>query len=93
MAFQTLSIGRRRDADIRLTDMSVSRVHAEVTMTGDGKYFLIDCGSLQGTRRKLENGEWAQHRQGYVDASSRLRFGRCEVRLKDLAPLIRRMDD
>ena len=93
MAFQTLSIGRRRDADVQLTDTSVSRVHAEVTMTGDGKYFLIDCGSLRGSWTRSQNGQWAQHRQGYVDASSPLRFGRFEVRLKDLAPLIRRMDD
>ena len=93
MAFQTLSIGRRRDADIRLTDTSVSRVHAEVTMTGNGKYFLIDCGSLRGTWTRSENGEWGQHRQGYVDASSPVRFGRFETRLDELAPPIHRVDD
>lgn len=87
MAFQTLTIGRRRDADIRLTDRSVSRVHAEVTMTGDGRCFLIDCGSLRGTWTKSGNGEWTRHRQGYAGASSSVRFGRFETRLRQLAPL------
>ena len=86
LAFRTLTIGRRRDADIRLTDRSVSRVHAEVTMTGDGRYFLIDCGSLRGTWTKAGSGEWVRHRQGYVEAVSRVRFGRCETRLGKLAP-------
>ena len=86
MAFQTLTIGRRRGADIRLTDGSVSRVHAEVTMTGDGRYFLIDCGSLRGTWTKAGSGEWVRHRQGYVEAASSVRFGRCETRLGKLVP-------
>ena len=87
MAFRTLTIGRRRDADIRLADRSVSRVHAEVTMTGDGRYFLIDCGSLRGTWTRTGNGEWVRHRQGYVEAASRVRLGRFETQLKELAPL------
>lgn len=93
LAFQTLSIGRRRDADVRLTDRSVSRVHAEVTMTGDGRYFLIDCVSLRGTWTGSKNGKWTQHRQGYVDGSSPVRFGGFETRLKDLIPPIRWTDD
>ena len=68
LAFQTLTIGRRRGADIRLTDMSVSRMHAEVTIAGDGRCFLIDCGSSRGTWTKSGNGEWTRHRQGYVEA-------------------------
>ena len=87
MAFQTLTIGRRRDADIRLTDMSVSRMHAEVTIAGDGRCFLIDCGSLRGTWTRSGNGEWTRHRQGYVEATSRVRFGRFETQLKKLVPL------
>lgn len=93
MGFRTLSIGRRRDADIRLTDTSVSRVHAEVTMSGDGRYFLVDCGSLRGTWSRSDDGKWNRHRQGYVDASSPVRFGRFETRLHDLALSNRRADD
>ena len=92
LAFRTLTIGRRRDADIRLTDRSVSRVHAEVTMTGDGRYFLIDCGSLRGTWTRAGTGEWVRHRQGYVEAASRVRFGRCETRLEKLALPAARME-
>ena len=92
MAFQTLTIGRRRDADIRLSDKSVSRVHAEVTVTGDRRCFLIDCGSLRGTWTRSSDGEWTRHRQGYVEAASRVRFGRFETRLKELAPLAGKVD-
>ena len=67
--------------------MSVSRMHAEVTIVGDGKCFLIDCGSSRGTWTKSGNGEWTRHRQGYVEVSSPVRFGRFETRLGKLAPL------
>ena len=87
MTFQTLTIGRRRDADIRLTDMSVSRMHAEVTIAGDGRCFLIDCGSSRGTWTKSGNDEWTRHRQGYVEVSSPVRFGGFETRLRKLAAL------
>ena len=83
MAFQTLTIGRSRDADIRLDDISVSRMHAELTMTHDGRCYLTDRNSLRGTC-VLRNGQWASHRQGYVDSDAKLRFGKCEVALPDL---------
>ena len=83
MAFQTLTIGRSRHAGIRLDDASVSRLHAELTLTRGGRCYLTDRNSLRGTR-VLHNGQWASHRQGYVDSDAKLRFGKCEVALTDL---------
>ncbi|GAA0531263.1 hypothetical protein GCM10011581_27860 [Saccharopolyspora subtropica] len=41
-------IGRDRDCDIVLDDVTVSRYHVEVRREGD-HYVLEDCGSLNGT--------------------------------------------
>ena len=83
MAFQTLTIGRSRHAGIRLDDASVSRLHAELTLTRGGRCYLTDRNSLRGTR-VLRNGKWASHQQGYVDSDAKLRFGKCEVALPGL---------
>jgi hypothetical protein len=42
-------IGRSREADVRLSDEGISRRHAEIRLE-DGKYWLIDLGSMNGTR-------------------------------------------
>jgi hypothetical protein len=43
------TIGRTRDCDLCLTDLSVSRLHAELVRDGDG-WLLNDLGSHNGTR-------------------------------------------
>lgn len=43
------SIGRSNDADIQLSDPTVSRIHAELVITAAGKYYLTDCASSGGT--------------------------------------------
>ena len=83
MAFRTLTVGRGSRADIRLDDASVSRLHAELTLTAAGRCYLTDRNSTGGTR-VLRGGEWTPRRQGYVDPGDRVRFGKCEVVLADL---------
>ncbi len=83
MAFRTLTIGRGSRADIRLDDASVSRLHAELTLTASGRCYLTDRNSTGGTR-VLRGGEWTPHRQGYVDPGAGVRFGKCETVLADL---------
>lgn len=83
MAFRTYRIGRKRDANIHLVHASVSRRHAELTLTTDGRYYLTDRGSLHGTWVSRE-GNWTEHRQGYVKLDDNLRFGEHEVRLGNL---------
>lgn len=43
-----VSIGRSGANTLRLTDLSVSRMHAKVKVTPDG-FLLVDCGSSNGT--------------------------------------------
>jgi len=43
------TIGRTRDCDLCLSDLSVSRLHAELVRNGDG-WLLNDLGSHNGTR-------------------------------------------
>jgi pSer/pThr/pTyr-binding forkhead associated (FHA) protein len=44
-----LYIGRGHDAHVRVTDISVSRIHAMVIRSTQGYYFLTDNESKFGT--------------------------------------------
>jgi pSer/pThr/pTyr-binding forkhead associated (FHA) protein len=70
-----LTIGRD-GTDIVLRDKSkeVSRLHAELTITDDGSYYLVDCGSSNGTSVRVENG-WKRIKQEFVKADDQIRFG------------------
>jgi RsiW-degrading membrane proteinase PrsW (M82 family) len=59
------TIGRDPGCDITLADDSVSRVHAELSFMPDGRPYLRDCGSVNGTRitragirSRIEIPEW-----------------------------------
>jgi diguanylate cyclase (GGDEF)-like protein len=70
------SIGRGLHADVRINDEGISRVHAQIHCE-DGKYFLSDAGSTNGTyangdrvdRHELGEGDKIQ-----IGASSVLKF-------------------
>jgi hypothetical protein len=64
------TIGRTRDCDLCLTDLSVSRLHAELLRGSDG-WLLNDLGSHNGTRL---NG-WLVRETVSVRAGDRLEFG------------------
>lgn len=83
MDFRTLTIGRSAAADIQVRHETVSRLHAELTVTRAGRCYLTDCGSLRGTS-VYRRGVWAPHRQGYVDLNERVRFGTFETQLDGL---------
>jgi pSer/pThr/pTyr-binding forkhead associated (FHA) protein len=56
---QKISIGRHPESDIFLDDITVSRRHAEIRRE-EGKFGLIDTGSLNGTylnRERIESAE------------------------------------
>jgi ABC transport system ATP-binding/permease protein len=44
-----MRIGRTPDNDLVLSDLSISRYHAELRRTGNGKYEIVDLGSHNGT--------------------------------------------
>ena len=78
-------IGSGREADVRLgdADQGVSRIHAELLITADGRLFLTDCFSTNGTFLPQGN-HWRPFRQGYVNSNTRVRFGTCEVCVADI---------
>ncbi|HXG76967.1 MAG TPA: DUF3662 and FHA domain-containing protein [Gaiellaceae bacterium] len=57
-------LGRSREADVRVSDVNVSRRHAEIRRE-DGSYWLVDLGSTNGTllngrrvaRERLDDGD------------------------------------
>ena len=46
---QTITIGRSRSNDVVLSDMSVSRQHAQISRSNYGAYSITDCNSRNGT--------------------------------------------
>jgi Domain of unknown function (DUF1707)/FHA domain len=72
------TIGRTHDCDLRLTDLSVSRLHAELTRGEDG-WLLADLGSHNGTRL---NG-WLVREPVPVRAGDRVEFGSAAFIMRD----------
>ncbi len=72
------TIGRTRDCDLCLADLSVSRRHAEL-LRGVGGWLLNDLGSHNGTRL---NG-WLVRETVPVRAGDRLEFGSAIFVLQD----------
>lgn len=86
--FQTFTLGRGRDADIRYPDdPGVSRRHLELTLTGDGRLYLIDAASTNGTFA-WRDGAWRRLAQDFVAAHETLRVGKQEV---PVAALLKRL--
>ncbi len=83
MTFRTYIIGRSRDADFRVLAETVSRSHAELTITSGGRYYLTDRNSMHGTWIRRDR-EWQKHSQGYVELGEAVRFGQVETRLREL---------
>lgn len=87
-----LTIGRK-DTDIVLQDPNkdVSRLHAELTLTDDGRFYLADCGSSNGTfvrrSRPGQSARWEELKQEFVNEADLLRFGTCEITVRDLLRL------
>lgn len=83
MGFITYRIGRASDADLRIDDAEISRRQVELTVTQDGRYYLVDCASSVGTFR-LDGNEWVRLEQGYVEPDTRLAFGQLRFKLSEL---------
>jgi len=86
---KTFVIGRSRSCDLILSDEeeTVSRKHAEFTITPDGRFFLTDCNSTNGTWL-IEHGEARRIRQEYVSAEDTVQFGGLRKPVKGLLEAI-----
>ncbi len=65
-------VGRGSDCDLILTDLTVSRVHAELRRDSEA-WVLVDLGSINGTRL---NG-WRLVGPARVRAGDEISFGEC----------------
>lgn len=77
---RTLVLGRSPFADVIIAEASVAPHHAEITVTDDGRLYLVDCAAAAGTWRQATArpaGEprWLPLRQDFVAADEPLRLG------------------
>ena len=84
------TIGRSRTADIIIgpDHNSVSREHAELVETDDGRFYLTDCDSRFGTYIGEPGGKWRRFRQSYVQKRDQVRLGEYEVTVAELLTLV-----
>ncbi|NUR93062.1 MAG: FHA domain-containing protein [Nonomuraea sp.] len=75
-------VGRGSACDLVLSDLTVSRVHAELRREGDGGWLLVDLGSLNGTRL---NG-WRLVGPARVKSGDEVAFGDCGFLLSSGQP-------
>ncbi len=71
-------IGRGITCEIIVDHKSVSRLHAELSVAEDGRYYLTDCNSRAGPF-KMDNGEWVRVRQSFVEPTQPLKLGEQEL--------------
>lgn len=85
MPQRTYAIGRSADAPIRIPDdqRTVSMMHAEITETADGRLYLTDRQSTNGTA-VFRHGDWRTLRQDFVDSGERIRLGAYETTVAQL---------
>ncbi len=83
-------IGRDAAAPIVVPHKTVSRVHAEAIPLPDGRLYVTDCASTNGTFIN-EDGQWRRISQDFASPGARLRFGDVEVSVPDLLTQISRL--
>lgn len=84
---RTYSIGRGDWNAVVLSDDCVSSRHAEFTVSRTGRYYLSDCGSMNGTRLWSGDG-WMSFLEGYVAPDQKVAFGETELLVRDILAAI-----
>ena len=80
---RVLIVGRGREADIRLDDRSVSRLHLELVLGAHGEIHVADRSSRNGTRAWTD-GEWQPLTARPASLADRLQLGDLEITVEDL---------
>ena len=87
------TVGRSADAAITISHETVSRLHAEVIPLADGRAYVTDCTSRNGTFICEDGtaGQWREISQGFAGAEARVRFGEVEMTVPHLLTEIARI--
>lgn len=78
-----ITIGRSKDSDIVIADVTVSRRHAVLAVSQDGRMVLTDSGSSAGTHL-LRGAGWTRIDSAHVEMKDHVRIGGYEVVVEDL---------
>ncbi len=89
MQEQKFTIGRDRGCDIPIADESVSRLHAQLTLTEGQQIFLTDCQSSNGTFL-FRGGQPEPIQQEFISSEDKVQFGSVAFQVKDLLVAIKR---
>lgn len=84
------TLGRDAAAALTVPHTTVSRIHAEVIPLSDGRVYITDCASTNGTFVH-EDGRWRKISQEFAGAEARLRFGEVEMSVPALLTRIARL--
>ena len=84
------TVGRSEAAAVTISHETVSRLHAEVIPLSDGRVYVTDCASRNGTFVN-DNGQWRQIRQDFAGSGARVRFGDVEMTVPHLLTEIARL--
>ena len=88
----TCIVGRAKECGVCLDDTSVSRTHADVEFLSDGRLYVTDRGSTNGTF-VLEAGKWRAIHRELLLPTDRVRFGYYEMTVQELNALLVHKED
>ena len=88
-----VTVGRSAAAAITVLHKTVSRLHAEVIPLPDGRVYITDCASSNGTFVCDDgtDGQWRQISQDFAGAGAQVRFGEVEMTVPHLLTEIARI--
>lgn len=86
---RTYVVGREDECDVRLDDSSVSSRHAEVVRLTDGRLYVTDLASRNGTFVVEDRGP-REIQQDFLPTTGRIRFGNCTLKASELEEACRR---
>jgi diguanylate cyclase (GGDEF)-like protein len=81
-------LGRAKEAGVRVEDVGISRLHARIVRTQEGRFVLEDLSSTNGVfvnGKKVERAELATSDRVQIGPSAILRFSVLDAEEEDLA--------
>jgi len=80
---KTYWIGRSARCHIKLNHNGISRLHIELTIARDGRYYLTDCASRHGSFIN-NNQRWKRFKQTYIEADQPLKLAETQTTVAQL---------